>query len=120
MTAKEHVTPILTPDVLQRLREQYQVTALATVDGLRTLAAELASLSAASPAASALLVTLRDRLHQLHGSAGSYGLAEVSRLAAESERRVARWVSDPALEADERAAAIFALAAALESAVGRQ
>ncbi len=117
MTGEERSTPIVAPDVLVRLRERYRVTACATIDGLRALAVELAPLSASSPASSDLLLTLRERLHQLRGSAGSYGLAEASRLAGALEERVARWIGDPTLEANERVAAILGVANALEAAV---
>jgi len=95
------------------MQAQYRVTALSAIEGVRTAAEELTS----APTSSAVLASLSARLHRLRGTAGSYGLAEVSRLAAESEERVARWISDPALEPDERAAAISRLACALEVAV---
>jgi hypothetical protein len=117
MTAKERPAPILASDVLQRLRERYRVTALATIDGLRTAAAKLGSLPASSQESLLVLTAIRDRLHQLRGSAGSYGLADASRVAGESEERLARWMSDPTVEADEREGVILGLANALEAAV---
>jgi chemotaxis protein histidine kinase CheA len=115
MSSDERRKPALDPEILERLRQQYRKATLAVIDGLRVLATELAM----EPASPAALAALGGRLHQLRGSAGSYGLTEASRLAADSERRVAAWIADPALEADERSAAILSLAEALEAAVSK-
>jgi DNA-binding response OmpR family regulator len=60
----------------------------------------------------------------VHGTAGSYGFAEASRLAAKLEQRVAAWEQDPELERLQRATIIghfvsaLRLAMAAEAALG--
>jgi CheY-like chemotaxis protein/HPt (histidine-containing phosphotransfer) domain-containing protein len=99
-----------TNDALRVLRERYRATIGNTVAALRQIAAQLA----ASPTAPEVVDALRRELHRVHGTAGSYGFADASRLAAELEQAAVRWAIDPALDTDRRAAMTSEFADALE------
>ena len=63
------------------------------------------------------LDSLRREAHKIRGSAGSYGFAEASRVAAQLEESAKVWLTDPSAPADRRVAAardyVRRLAAAL-------
>ena len=99
-----------TNDALRVLRERYRATIGNTVAALRQIAAQLA----AAPTAPEVVDALRRELHRVHGTAGSYGFADASRLAAELEQAAVRWAIDPALDAARRAAMTSEFADALE------
>ena len=101
-------------DALRVLRERYRATSGNTVSAFRRLAAQLAS----APTSPEVIETLRRELHRVHGSAGSYGFAEASRLAAAFEERAIRWAADPSLDRDRRAAMAEHFASALEVRLG--
>lgn len=101
-------------DALRVLRERYRATSGNTVSAFRRLAAQLAS----APTSPEVIETLRRELHRVHGSAGSYGFAEASRLAAAFEERAIRWAADPSLDRDRRAAMAEHFAGALEVRLG--
>ncbi|MFI5248872.1 MAG: Hpt domain-containing protein [Gemmatimonadales bacterium] len=94
------------------LRERYRASASQIVEGFRGIAVRLAG----APADDAVLDELRRELHRVHGTAGSYGYAAVSELAAALEERVAGWVADPTLEAGQRATIVTEFAQCIESA----
>jgi len=102
-----------TADALRILRERYRVTIANTVAALRRLSAQLAVIASAPEVVEAL----RRELHRVHGAAGSFGFPEASKLAAELEEAAIRWVSDPNLDVDRRAAMTAEFANALESCV---
>jgi hypothetical protein len=52
----------------------------------------------------------------VHGTAGSYGYALVSELAATLEERVAGWMADATLEAGQRATLVTEFAERIETA----
>jgi len=102
-----------TAEALRVLRERYRVTIANTVAALRRLSAQLAVIASAPEVVEAL----RRELHRVHGSAGSFGFPEASKLAAELEEAAIRWVTDPSLDADRRAAMTADFANALEACV---
>src|SRR5689334_14342815 len=102
-----------TAEALRVLRERYRVTIANTVAALRRLSAQLAVIASAPEVVEAL----RRELHRVHGSAGSFGFPEASKLAAELEEAAIRWVSDPSLDSDRRAAMTADFANALEQCV---
>jgi CheY-like chemotaxis protein/HPt (histidine-containing phosphotransfer) domain-containing protein len=102
-----------TAEALRVLRERYRVTIANTVAALRRLSAQLAVIASAPEVVEAL----RRELHRVHGAAGSFGFPEASKLAAELEEAAIRWVTDPTLDVDRRAAMTAEFANALESCV---
>jgi CheY-like chemotaxis protein/HPt (histidine-containing phosphotransfer) domain-containing protein len=102
-----------TAEALRILRERYRVTIANTVAALRRLSAQLAVIASAPEVVEAL----RRELHRVHGSAGSFGFPEASKLAAELEEAAIRWVSNPSLDSDRRAAMTADFANALEACV---
>lgn len=97
---------------LRLLRERYRASAGQIVEGFRDIAAQLA----AGPTDDTVLNGLRRELHRVHGTAGSYGYAVVSDLAAALEERVAGWMADSTLEAGQRATRVTEFAACIETA----
>jgi len=102
-----------TNEALRVLRERYRVTIANTVAAFRRLSAQLAVIASAPEVVEAL----RRELHRVHGAAGSFGFPEASRLAAELEDAAVRWMADPSLDSDRRAAMIADFANELESCV---
>src|SRR5260370_5413739 len=80
-----------TPDLPPGLVEEYLAGMRRT---LGLLASRAARRSAAGNDRSAL-ETLHGEIHRIHGSAGSYGFADVSRLAAGLEATMKDWVARP-------------------------
>jgi CheY-like chemotaxis protein/HPt (histidine-containing phosphotransfer) domain-containing protein len=102
-----------TTEALRVLRERYRTTIANTVAAFRRLSAQLAVIASAPEVVEAL----RRELHRVHGAAGSFGFPEASKLAAELEDAAIRWVSDPSLDVDRRAAMTAEFANALEACV---
>lgn len=102
-----------TNEALRVLRERYRVTIANTVAAFRRLSAQLAVIASAPEVVEAL----RRELHRVHGAAGSFGFPEASRLAAELEDAAVRWMADPSLDSDRRAAMIADFANELEACV---
>lgn len=102
-----------TTETLRILRERYRATIANTVAALRRLSGQLAVIAGAPEVVEAL----RRELHRVHGAAGSFGFPEASRLAGELEETAIRWVSDPSLDVDRRAALTADFANALEACV---
>ena len=102
-----------TAEALRVLRERYRITIANTVAAFRRLSAQLAVIAGAPEVVEAL----RRELHRVHGAAGSFGFPEASRLAAELEEIAIRWVADPTLDIDRRAAMTAEFANALEACV---
>jgi len=102
-----------TEEALRVLRERYRTTIANTVAAFRRLSAQLAVIASAPE----VLEALRRELHRVHGAAGSFGFPEASKLAAELEEAAIRWVEDPRLDADRRAAMTLEFANALERCV---
>ncbi|HKN68927.1 MAG TPA: response regulator [Gemmatimonadaceae bacterium] len=102
-----------TNEALRVLRERYRVTIANTVAAFRRLSAQLAVIASAPEVVEAL----RRELHRVHGAAGSFGFPEASRLAADLEDAAVRWMADPSLDSDRRAAMIADFANELEACV---
>ncbi|MHB1297213.1 MAG: Hpt domain-containing protein [Gemmatimonadaceae bacterium] len=86
-------------EALAALRERFRGSSGAIIDIFAGLAARLA----ADPGDVATLTAVRGESHRVHGTAGSYGFHEASRLAAELELLADRWLADPACNLDRRA-----------------
>ena len=97
---------------LQRLRERFQATIGNTIDALRQLGDRLGE----TPDAPMVVDALRRELHRIHGTAGSYGFTEASRIAGQLEERAVRWSRDPALDRAERPAIVQQFVIALDAA----
>ena len=95
-------TVVRASDALRTLRERFRETSAGTIALLEDLARQLG----AEPAASETIAALRRELHRVHGTAGSYGFSEASRLAAKLEQRVATWESDDSLEGPQRGSSV--------------
>jgi len=102
-----------TAEALRILRERYRTTIANTVAAFRRLSAQLAVIGSAPQVVEAL----RRELHRVHGAAGSFGFPEASKLAAELEEVAIRWVENPVLDIDRRAAMTADFANALEACV---
>src|SRR5436309_2929236 len=80
-----------TPEIPPGLLEEY----LAGMRVLLELLVGIADRLAAVPGDTVALEELRRETHKIHGSAGSYGFTDVSRLAAGMEETVKDWVARP-------------------------
>lgn len=107
--------PRRTSDVLRELRERFRASSAETVEGFRVLARRLAG----APSSAQLIEALRQDVHRVRGTAGSFGYVDASRLAALLEERVLRWSADPALDRDERATIVDHFVSALTFAFER-
>ena len=96
-------------DALRALRERFRETSAGTIASLDDLARQLV-VDAAAPET---IKALRHELHRVHGTAGSYGFIEASRLAAKLEQRVAGWEQDPSIERAQRSTIIGHFVSAL-------
>ena len=103
-------------DALRTLRERFRETSAGTIALLEDLARQLG----ADPAAPETIAALRRELHRVHGTAGSYGFSEASRLAAKLEQRVGSWESDESLERTQRATIIGHFVSALRLAMSAE
>ena len=103
-------------DALRTLRERFRETSAGTIALLEDLSRQLG----VEPAAPETIAALRRELHRVHGTAGSYGFVEASRLAAKLELRVAGWEQDPAIEASQRATIIGHFVSALRLAMSAE
>ena len=112
-------TPLAPPnptdvnEALRVLRERYRASVANTVAGFRYLAAQLT----VKPESAEVLESLRRELHRVHGTAGSFGFPDASRLAGVLEARAVRWAADPAFDRGTRGAIIAHFASALEAHV---
>lgn len=100
-------------DVLAKLRERYVATSGGTVAAFTQLADQLQ----VSPAAPEVVESLRRELHRVHGTAGSYGFHEASRLAGALELVALKWTTDAQADLTRRGAIVRQFVRALESAL---
>jgi CheY-like chemotaxis protein/HPt (histidine-containing phosphotransfer) domain-containing protein len=100
-------------EALRALRERYRASVANTVAGFRYLAAQLT----VGPDKADVLEALRRELHRVHGTAGSFGFPDASRLAGVLEARAVRWAADPTFDRGTRGAIIAHFASALEAHV---
>jgi len=103
-------------DALRTLRERFRETSAGTITLLEDLARQLAT----DPSGPETVAALRRELHRVHGTAGSYGFAEASRLAAKLEQRADAWEQDPELERSQRATIIGHFVSALRLAMSAE
>src|SRR5688572_12060797 len=103
-------------NALRTLRERFRETSAGTIALLEDLAHQLA----VDPTAPETIASLRRELHRVHGTAGSYGFSEASRLSAKLEVRVAGWEQDSALERTQRATIIGHFVSALRLAMSAE
>ncbi len=85
--------------VLKQLREKYLASSGNTLTAFSQLAEQLSR----DPAAPEVVDALRRELHRVHGTAGSYGFHEASRLAGALEPVAVRWAADASMDHDRRA-----------------
>lgn len=88
--------------VLAQLRERFAASSGNTLAAFSELAERLQR----APVAPEVVDALRRELHRVHGTAGSYGFHEASRLAGALELVAIRWAADPALDRDRRASIV--------------
>jgi DNA-binding response OmpR family regulator len=100
--------------VLAQLRERYLASSGNTVAAFTQLAERLQS----TPTSPDVVDALRRELHRVHGTAGSYGFHETSRLAGALEPVAIRWAADPALDRDRRATIVRQFVRALTASFG--
>ncbi|MBC7790473.1 MAG: response regulator [Anaerolineae bacterium] len=99
-------------DALGILRERFKASSANMFAAFEGLAAQLA----VTPDAPEVVEALRRELHRVHGTAGSYGFLDASRLAARLEERAVTWARLPDLERDQRATIIRHFVSALKLA----
>lgn len=99
-------------EVLAKLRERFAASSGNTLKAFEDLADQLQR----TPTAPEVIDALRRELHRLHGTAGSYGYHEASRLAATLEMLVGTWHSDAARDLDRRATIVRKFADSLAAA----
>jgi CheY-like chemotaxis protein len=112
-TALTPQTPEQVNEALRILRERYRASVANTVAGFRYLAAQLT----VKPENAEVLESLRRELHRVHGTAGSFGFPDASRLAGVLEARAVRWAQDPTFDRGSRGAIIAHFASAIEAHV---
>ncbi len=99
--------------VLEKLREKYLASSGNTLSAFAKLADQLD----ATPDAPEVVETLRRELHRVHGTAGSYGLHEASRLAGALEPVAVRWAASPQLDRARRASIVRQFVRSLTAAL---
>jgi DNA-binding response OmpR family regulator len=99
--------------VLTQLREKYRASSGNTLAAFTQLAEQLQR----DPAAPEVVEALRRELHRVHGTAGSYGFHEASRLAGALEPVAVRWTADPLLDRERRASIVRQFVRALGSSL---
>lgn len=112
-TALTPQTPEQVNEALRVLRERYRASVANTVAGFRYLAAQLT----VKPENAEVLESLRRELHRVHGTAGSFGFPDASRLAGVLEARAVRWATDATFDRGTRGAIIAHFASAIEAHV---
>jgi CheY-like chemotaxis protein/HPt (histidine-containing phosphotransfer) domain-containing protein len=114
----EHAAPAkqraLSSEAMRALSERFRASGERTCEAFRVLAAQLD----ATPTAPEVIEAIRRELHRVHGTAGTYGYHEASRLAAKLEERALRWAADPSLDREQRGRMIDQLAGVLALAFG--
>ncbi len=105
---------VLPAEALEALREQFRVSSARTVADFRSLSADLVQ----APTSEGVIEVVRQELHRVRGTAGSYGFHEVSRVAATLEARVNQWVLNVGADRDARGAMIEEFAGLLVRELG--
>ena len=98
-------------EVMEQARRQFVGAARGTLEVFEQLGAVIA----ARPDAEEPLATMQRDLHRLHGSAATFGLPRVGRMAAALESAIKRWVTDSQVDRDRRAPIIARFAQSLRN-----
>ena len=111
MTAEQ---PVPGDDAMQAalaaMRQRYANTSRGIIATFEQIGEQLS----ASPASDDLLNALRRELHRVHGTSGSLGFHEASRMTGAMEGVVRRWSGDPALDRDRRSGIVLRFARGLD------
>ena len=99
--------------VLVAMRARYIETSQGTVRTLELIGERLAD----APESADLVGTLRRELHRVHGTAGSLGFHDASRMAGALESLARAWGDDHALDRDRRSGIVLNFARALRGAI---
>ena len=100
-------------ETLAKLRERFAASSGNTVSAFARLAEQLQR----NPTAPEVIDALRRELHRLHGTAGSYGFHEASRIAGALELVAVKWGSDPDLDRSRRGAVVEQFVRAISAAL---
>lgn len=103
------------PEVWRVLQERFRASLTATLDRLRALGGQLAI----APTDPAILGALRGELHRVHGTAGSYGYDEASRIARTLEVETMAWLGGTVRDGIARAEVVRECVDALARAFER-
>ncbi|MBC7671291.1 MAG: response regulator [Polaromonas sp.] len=95
---------------LAAMRRRYANTSRGIIATFEQIGEQLS----ASPASDDLLNALRRELHRVHGTSGSLGFHEASRMTGAMEGVVRRWSGDPALDRERRSGIVLRFARALD------
>lgn len=98
---------------LAAMRRRYANTSRGIIATFEQIGEQLS----ASPASDDLLNALRRELHRVHGTAGSLGFHEASRMTGAMEGVVRRWSSDPALDRNRRSGIVVRFARSLDKVI---
>lgn len=98
---------------LADMRRRYAESSHGFIATFDHLGAQLAG----APNSDDLLTSLRRELHRVHGTAGSLGFHDASRMAGALQGLVRRWCDDPMLDRDRRSAIVERFASGLERAI---
>lgn len=104
----------LSGEAMRALSERFRASGARTCEAFRTLAAQLGT----TPTAPEVIEAVRRELHRVHGTAGTYGYHDASRLAAKLEERAVRWAADPMVDREQRGRMIEQFAGVLALAFG--
>lgn len=100
-------------DALAKLRARFAASSGNTIAAFSRLAEQVQL----NPTAPEVLDALRRELHRLHGTAGSYGFHEASRIAGAVELVATKWMGDPALDRERRGAVMRQFVTAIDAAL---
>jgi chemotaxis protein histidine kinase CheA len=116
MGESRHATGQMTlpAEALEALRAQFRVSSARTVAHFRSLADQLAQ----TPTSAELIEVVRQELHRVRGTSGSYGFHEVSQAATRLEQRVVEWAADASMDRESRGAMVEDFAAVLVRELG--
>lgn len=106
-------SPAALQGVLAKLRERFIESSGNTIGSLSQLADQIQ----VTPNAPELIETLRRELHRVHGTAGSYGFHEASRLAGALELAAIQWSTNPLLDVERRGTIVRQFVRSLETAL---
>lgn len=95
------------------MRQRYAGTSRGIIATFEQIGEQLS----ASPSSDALLNALRRELHRVHGTSGSLGFHEASRMTGALEGVVRRWSNDAALDRERRSGIVMRFARALDTVI---